>query len=165
MSEADQIVHVSSDDTKSHGLPPVSITVDARSAAMSVRLFPAKDVYLQMSGPPGAPLVVMIWDCTGLPTDPEAVVRAKYVPTWSKAIEIGSTDRGTVFGADRSGVTFATGSGHGRIAWFGFVLEYPVGNVLVTLGVGGRDPERVTAADVLSNSSIKTVLATLQIRP
>src|SRR5262249_40357867 len=84
---------VSAQDAKHRGIAPLTVRVDARGAGMSLRLFPTKDSYLALNGPPGAPIAVVFWDCTSLPFDLEAAVRAKVVPPWTNSMETIGRDR------------------------------------------------------------------------
>jgi hypothetical protein len=158
-----QNVEIGVDEAVRRGLSPMRIRVDPRAASMSSRTFPANDVYLKLSGPPGGPLLLMIWDCKGANDVDAALIRSKFVPAWTTELEVGIADRAHVLGRERAGLTFATGSGIARTAWFGFLLTCGAGHALITLGVGGRDNVRVPAADVVSNPAIKRVLETLTI--
>jgi len=160
---SNDVLKISADEARKRGLPGIAIEVDARSASMSAEVVSAKDLYLHLSGPPGGPLLLMIWDCTGCSTDVRAAIQAKFVPTWTRSIAFGQVDRARVMGDEREGMTFTTGEGFARIAWFGFLMERPAGLLLVTLGVGGRDPEPVPAVDVVSNPAIAKLLSSLKI--
>jgi hypothetical protein len=50
---------ISPEQAKERGLAPVSIRINARAAGLSA-LFPTKDVYLAISGPPGGANLIMI---------------------------------------------------------------------------------------------------------
>jgi hypothetical protein len=162
MSQSEWIT-ISPEQAKARGLPPISIRIDARSAGLFGDVFPTKDSFLAVSGPPGGPLLITIWDCTGLPSDPETVIRAKLVPPWTKELEIGAEDHGVLLGSDRTGRLFFTGSGRARVAWFGVVVERPQGSLLLGVGVSGADPEPIPAADILGHRALKKALETLQI--
>lgn len=159
----DQSVEIHPSDLKQRGLPAVSIRVDAAAAGMSARLFPAKDTILALSGPPGGPLVLVIWDCTALATDVEAAIRARLVPPWTNALEVRHRDEGTILGAKREGMTFFTGSGLARIAWFAVLAQVREAQLLVAVGVPGSAPDDIPAAEVLSNPAIKKVVQSLQV--
>lgn len=159
------IVTVERDEAAQRGLPPVSIRVDARSAGMFARKFPDEDVYLKLNGPPGGPLLLMIWNCEQPTDDLASLVRSKLVPAWTSQFELGTQDSAHVLGAVRAGVTFATDEGIARTAWFGFRLDCGPAHLLITIGVGGRDNTPVAASEVLANSAIRKVLETLQIAP
>lgn len=163
MSATHELVEIAADEAAQRGLPPVTIRVDARAGSMSPRKFPTSDVYLKLNGPPGAPLLLMIWDCTGASHDEATLIRSKFVPAWTNELELAGTDRGTVLGVERTGMVFATGSGIARTVWFGFVLTRGAARLLITIGVGGRDNVAVSAAEVISNPAIKRVLDTLRI--
>jgi len=60
-------------------------------------------------------------------------------------------------------MTFSTGSGRARIAWFGVLVTVRDAQLLVACGVPGSDPEDVPAADVLSHPSIKMAIESLEI--
>lgn len=163
MSSQQKFVEIGVDEAVKRGLTPMRIRVDPRVASMSSRTFPANDVYLKLSGPPGGPLLLMIWDCKKANDIDAALIRSKFVPAWTTALELGTADRANVLGGERAGLTFATGSGIGRTAWFGFVFMCGAAHVLITLGVGGRDNVPVPAADIVSNPAIRRVLETLSI--
>lgn len=154
---------ISEADAKRHDLPPLSIRVDLAAAGMYARPFPAKDHYLILNGPPGAPIAVVVWNCTSLPDDDEAVIRARFVPPWARELELGAEDRGVLLGAEHTGRLFATGSGQTRACWFGVRAQRGATKVLVALSVGGHDGSSFTAADVLDNAMIHAVVATLRI--
>lgn len=163
MSQSNELVEIRGEEATHRGLPPVSIRLDARAGSMAPRKFPASDVYLKLNGPPGAPLLLMIFDCRGADRDDAALIQSKFVPAWTKELELGVADRAQVLGAEQTGMTFATGGGIARTAWFGFVVERGAARLLITIGVGGRDNVAVSAAEVVANPAIRRVLDTLQI--
>jgi hypothetical protein len=154
---------VNMDDARKHNLAPVTIHVDASAAGMSVRLFPTSGIYIALDSPPGAPISIIIWDCTEAHAEIEAAIRAKLVPPWANGLQIGVVDHGEVLGERRSGMTYATGAGRTRTAWFGVLVKREHATVLVSIGVGGKDGAQASAADVLGNSMIRAALATLSI--
>ena len=156
-------VEIGAEEVMRRGYGAVSIRVDAASAGMFPRLFPAKDTLLALSGPPGGPLVLVIWDCTSVGSDIEQAIRSRLVPPWTNALEIGKHDRGWMLGAQRDGMTFASGVGLARIAWFGVLVEIRERRILVAAGVPGSAPDEVDAAEVLSNASIQKAIASLEI--
>lgn len=158
-----EVVEIQAADLKQRGLPPVTIQVDAVSAGMSPRLFPARDAILALNGPPGGPLVLVVWDCTGLAPDVEAAIRARLVPPWTNALEIRHRDAGTILGERREGMTFFTGTGRARIGWFAVLVAVHDAQLLVACGVPGSAPEDIPAADVLSNPSIRRAVESLRI--
>lgn len=158
-----ELVEIQPDALTQRGIPPLTIRVDAASAGMSPRLFPAKDALLALNGPPGGPLVLVIWNCTGLAQDIEAAIRARLVPPWTSALELRHRDAATMLGERREGMTFFTGSGRARIAWFAVLVRVRDAQLLVACGVPGSAPEDVPAADVLSNPSIRRAVDTLHI--
>ncbi len=156
-------VVVNSKDAEKQGLAPITIRMDARSAGMGVRLFPTKDTYCAFNGPPGAPISIVIWDCTNLPHDVEAVIRAKLVPPWTNMLELGASDHGTLLGGERAGMTYATGSGRARMVWFGVLAKHNGATALVSVGVSGSEGRKVRAEEILSNAMIRAAVATLEI--
>lgn len=165
MSNTNDVIVISPDEASARGLQPVSIRIDARSAGLSGRKFPGSDVFLKLNGPPGAPLILMVWDCRGCDGNVEATVRARLVPAWVQSIEAVAADAAHLFGRDTSGISFVTGSGAARTAWFACMVVRGDYALLLTIGVGGRDMVQVPAAEVLSNSAIKRALETLVIEP
>jgi hypothetical protein len=156
-------VVMSADEARRHGVAPLTIRVDGYEASMGVRKFPMKDIYIVLDSPPGAPISVVVWDCTTLPGDLESIVRAKLAPPWITTLEVGAADRGAVLGAEHHGLTFATDAGRDRMAWFAVLAKRELATALVAFGVPGQDSKQASAADVLSNSMIQAVLATLAI--
>ena len=75
-----ELVEIQGEALRQRGFAPVTIRVDPASAGMSSRLFPAKNTILALNGPPGGPLVVVVWDCSGLAQDVEAAIQARLVP-------------------------------------------------------------------------------------
>lgn len=163
MSDANGLVEISADEAIQRGLPPVTIRVDARAGSMSARKFPTKDVYLKLNGPPGGPLILIVFDCTAGERDEAALIQSKFVPTWTNELQLGTSDTASILDAERTGLTFATGGGIARVAWFGFVIERGAARLLLTIGVGGRDNVAVPASEVVSNPAIKRMLETLRI--
>lgn len=157
-----KLVEVSPEDLKHQGYPPVAIRVDAAAAGMSSRMFPAKHTILALSGPPGGPLVVVVWDCSNLGPDVEGAVRARLVPPWTSALEVKHRDGAVLLGEHRDGVTFFTGAGRARIAWFATLVSVRDAQFLVGCGVPGASPDDVPAAEVLSNPAIKKAVESLQ---
>jgi hypothetical protein len=156
-------VLVSASDAISRGLPGLTIRVDARHAGMHARLFPATSIYAVLNGPPGAPIAISIWDCSDAPSNIETAIRAKFVPPWGRDLEIVSAGRASLLGGDQAGMTFTTGSGIGRMAWFGVLAKHSSGTALVAFGAPGSDGRIFTAQDVLSNPLIAKAVATLKI--
>jgi hypothetical protein len=159
---SDAPILVSADEALKHGLAAVTVRCDASAAGMYSRPFPMKDVLVALNGPPGGPLVVMIWDCTGLPIeDLESIVRAKLVDLAARPLEIIGPDRGYVLGHEQSGLRFRTGAGRMRIVWFAFIVERPGGTVMVGLGTSGQSDPPADATAILSNTAIKAAVGTL----
>lgn len=156
-------MEIQPDDLKKHGLQPLAIRVDAVSAGLSARLFPTKDAILALSGPPGGPLVLVVWDCTGLAADVESAIRARLVPPWTNALELRHRDEGILLGAQREGMTFFTGTGRARIAWFAALISVREAQLLVACGVPGSASDDVPAAEVLSNPAISKAVESLRI--
>lgn len=157
------ILEIRPADMKQRGLPPLTIRVDATSAGMSSRLFPAKDAILALNGPPGGPLLLVLWDCTGLDANVETAIRARVVPPWTNALELRHRDAATILGERREGMTFFSGAGRARIAWFATLVAAREAQILLACGVPGSAPEDVPAADVLSNPSIRAAVESLRI--
>jgi hypothetical protein len=158
-----QLVEIQPNDLKQRGHAPLTVRVDAAAAGMSARMFPAKNAILALNGPPGGPLVLVVWDCTDLPHDVESAIRARLVPPWTNSLELKHRDEGTLLGEQREGMTFFTGSGRARIAWFAVLVEVRDARLLLACGVSGSGPDDVPAAEVLSNPSIKRALESLHI--
>ncbi|MDB4959335.1 MAG: hypothetical protein JWO36_6904 [Myxococcales bacterium] len=156
-------VVVSPDDAVAHGAAPLEIRVDARAASMELRTFVLEDLYIAMSGPPGAPIGVAVWDCTRLPFDIETAIRSKHVPPWAKEVTLGHLEHADILDARQPGMTFKTGGGIALRACFGFLVKRPAGTALVALAVRGIENEMVSGAEVLSNSMIAKAIATLEI--
>jgi hypothetical protein len=153
---------ISAGESGQRGLARISVRCDVAAAGMYARPFPMKDVLLALNGPPGGPLVVMIWDCSTLETgDLEVVARAKLDDASAMPLEFGGPDRGVVLGQEQVGLTFRTGTGPTRIAWFAFLARRSGGTVLVGLGSSGRSDRPVSAAAILANSSIAAAVRTL----
>jgi len=160
----DDLVLVTAEQAAARGLAPISIRVDANAAGLFARPFPTPGVYLVLNGPPGGAIVLAIWDCSGLPPDPEAVIRAKLVPPWTSSVELGSRDQGFVLGANRAGMTFATGADLARIGWFGCIVEHGAGRAFVATGLSWRTTDPVSAAPLLAHASLAKAITTLDLQ-
>jgi hypothetical protein len=158
-----ELLEIHPDALTERGIPPLIIRVDATAAGMSPRLFPAKDAVLALNGPPGGPLVLVIWNCTGLLQDIEVAIRSRLVPPWTNTLELRHRDAAMVLGEHREGMTFFTGSGRARIAWFAVLIRVQDAQLLLACGVPGSAVEDVLAAEILSNPSISTAVETLHI--
>jgi len=155
---------VSREDAAAHGLAPVTIRCDAKAAGLYARPFPMKNVFVALNGPPGGPLVVMVWDCTSLgAVGLEAAVRATFVDAAAQPLDIVGPDHGRVLDANQAGLVFRTGSGRMRIVWFGFIAQIAGATVLVGLGTSGFHDPPASAEMILANSALAAAVRTLSI--
>jgi hypothetical protein len=148
---------------REHRLAPQTIHVDERAAGMTARLFPFKNIYLALNGPPGAPISLVVWDCTFVAGGAEAAVSALFVTPWARGLMLISQDAAYALGELQQGVTFSTGEDRARVASFGFRVATHTGSVLITCGVSGASSTPFSARDVMMNRMISTVVSTLQI--
>jgi hypothetical protein len=155
---------VSAADAAARGLARVTVRCDASAAGMYARPFPMENVLVALNGPPGGPLVVMVWDCTALgAVDVETAVRARLVDAAARPLEIIGADHGRVFDVEQSGLVFRTGSGRMRIVWFAFLAQRAGGTVMVGLGTSGYQDPPGDAAMILANAALSAAVRTLSV--
>jgi hypothetical protein len=154
---------VRAEDARQRGFAPVTIRVDARAAGLIPTLFPAGEIIINLSGPPGGVVAVAVASVKDASAALRDMIPASLQGWWSAAIEIGAEDRARISGEDRTGLMFYTGAGFGRVGWFGCVVSRPAGAVLVAIGVSARSGKPITVADIVANPSIASALATLDI--
>jgi hypothetical protein len=128
---------------------------------MWVRQFPTSDTYVALNSPPGGGGAIIVWDCTKLDGDVVAAIRAKVAAPWTNELALGVADRGVVFGAERTGMTYATGAGRARMVWFGILVKCAHATALVSFGVGGWNGADLGASDVLASGLIPAALKSL----
>lgn len=105
---------ISAAESKEHRLPPAAIAVDLGDVFMRSRKFPAKGVYASMSGPPGAPLGLLIQLVAEKLDDDEAWRRYAETIYEDAPPELGSVGEVELSGSKYPAITFTTGDANAR---------------------------------------------------
>jgi len=154
---------VRAEDAKQRGLAAVTIRVDARAAGLIPNLFPADGILVGMSGPPGGIVSIIVANVSDPSAELRETIRASLGSWLGEPTEIGPVDQAQIAGEVRSGLVFYTGAGFGRAGRFGTLVSRSGGTVLVAIGVSARSAAPVVASAIVSNPSIATALASLEI--
>jgi hypothetical protein len=166
-SRSRRMVVVEARDAAAKGLAAVTIEVDTNTSGMFARPFPGDDLLLLLNGPPGAPIIVAVWDSrkeVAEALDLETIVRTKLAPPWFSSLMIGTEEEAQVSGERLPALTFITGDGPERTAWFGVLLRRPGGEVLVGAGVAAGKAQAVSVDRIMANAAVGTAVRSLQIR-
>lgn len=101
-------IHVTLADSVKHNMPALGFTLDATGTALESSLFPDKDRYLGMSGPPGGPLGVHVSPAKDL----QGFVKSHYGS--KKGFEMGKSSSLKFAGETRPTLAFIAGVGFTR---------------------------------------------------
>lgn len=133
------VTEITASDAKAHGLPAFYFKVDTNGTTLTTTPFPEPGKYLIASGPPGGPLLAIVWAVEGTAADLDAVERAirlRFAEAWQQPLAIHQPGTVTIAGEDRPALAFSTGQGMRRTGWAGVIVSGSDGAVLVTLGRG-----------------------------
>lgn len=157
------MIEVKAEDAAARQLPPIGFSLDARAAGMEARLFSQPGQYLIASGPPGAPLLFMVW--TAAPGGADALAEAVQARFGGPHLVVGEACTFELAGAPRPALAFTTGAGMWMTAWCGVLVETTSGALFVALGVGS--PKPLPCAQIAAHPSLSILVRsfTLGARP
>jgi hypothetical protein len=167
VEDNDQMVQVSADESKEHGLPPIGMRVDATGTNLSLLKFPEPDKYLIASGPPGGPLLAIVWTTEEHESDAAAVeraVRKLFSNEWQKPLEIGAAGTVTLAGASRPALAFTTGQSLRYTGWCGTLVTAKAGSILVTFGITPNAGAKPACAEVLAEPNLAAFARTFSVQ-
>lgn len=151
---------VTAEEAQANGLAGIGFRVDPQvpgRVPLALKKFTQPDKYLIGSGPPGAPLLAMVWTADGREGDPSALeqaVRRHYVRPFHLPLVIGEPGEVMLGGHTRPALAFMTGQQLSRTAWCGVLVSGQAGSLLVTLGRGPGQAASMSCADVLAEPSL-----------
>jgi len=160
------LTEITADDAKAHGLPPCYFKVDTSGTALTVTPFPDAHQYLIASGPPGAPLLAIVWALESADADLAAVeraVRRHFAQPWQQPLALYEPATITIAYDDRPALAFSTGLGMRRTGWAGVIVQGRDGAVLVTFGRGIGDGTP-TCGEIIAEPSLAAFARTFALR-
>jgi hypothetical protein len=144
------MVEVKAADAKAKGLSAIGMRV--APGTLSVLPFPEPDKYLIASGPPGGPLLAIVWQTDQ--REVEAAVRAHFSQPWLQPLVVGDATTLDVAGATRPAVAFMTGESLRKTAWCGVLVGGASGTVLLTVGRAPGQAAATSCAEVIAEPSL-----------
>lgn len=156
-------IEVTADEARSKGLPGIGFRVDPKGTSLSLKKFPQPEKYLIASGPPGGPLLAMVWPADGLEGDVsviEQAVRRHFVRPFHQPLVIGEPGQVMLGGASRPALAFMAGQRLSRTAWCGVIVSGASGSLLVTLGCMPGHAESLSCAEVVAEPNLATFART-----
>jgi hypothetical protein len=166
--ESGSMIEVKADEAQGKGLPRFGFKVDPAGTPLELTKFPEPDKYLIASGPPGAPLLVLVWTSDEKEGDTAAVeraVRKHFAQPWQQPLVVGAAGSVTFGGGARPAVAFTSGQGAGRIAWCGVLVSAAGASVLVTLGRAPGQAAAMSCADVVAEPNLAAFARTFALVP
>ncbi len=160
------MVEVKADDAKEKGLPAIGMRVEP--GTLSVLPFPEPDKYLIASGPPGGPLLAIVWQAdarTGGAAAVDAAVRSHFAQPWQQPLVIGDATTLLIAGAKRPALAFMTGESMRKTAWCGVLVGGASGTVLVTVGRAPGQATAMSCAEVIAEPSLAGFVKTFALVP
>lgn len=151
------MIEVTAEEAQKKGLAGVGFRVDLRGTPMSAKKFTEPGIYLIASGPPGAPLAVIVYPADGREGDAAAVeqaVRRHHSEAWQQPLVIGQPGQVMLGGGSRAALAFMTGHSIEKTAWCGVLVGGKGGSLLVTLGRSPGSASTVSCAEVMSEPSL-----------
>lgn len=151
------MIEVKADEAKANGLPGIGFRVDPQGVPLSLMKFPEPDKYLIASGPPGAPLLAIVWQADGRAGDAAAIeqaVRRSYSKPFQQPLVIGEAGTVTIGGASRPALAFMTGQSMRKTAWCGVLVSGQGASLLVTFGRSPGQAASMSCADVVAEPSL-----------
>jgi hypothetical protein len=159
---------VTADEARALGLPSIGFRVDLAGTSMSGGKFPEAGKYLTASGPPGGPLLAIVWATAQRESHlgaVEAALREHFSQPWQQPLVIGTGGSVHIGGAPRPALAFMTGESLNKIAWCGVVLSTPNASVLVTLGRGPGYAAAMSCEEVLAHPSLAAFARSFTLLP
>jgi len=158
-------VAIAAQDSASHGLPPVGLTLQIPAGtALSAQKFPAATIYLNLAGPPGGPLGFSFERVEKAPADVAAwkTLASKRFAGEAPFTE-GSAAPITISGGARSAYACVTGSSNARTAHLLAILAAPSGPgaILVDVRTAAGSGPAPSPADIAAAQPVAAVLASL----
>jgi hypothetical protein len=150
------MIEVNADEAQARQLPRIGFRVDATGTSLSLGKFPDADKYLIASGPPGGPLLAIVWRAEEREDDlaaVERVVRRRYARPRDQLV-VGEAGTITLGGVERPALAFTTGQGRGRIGWCGVMATGAHASALVAFGRGVREGATLSCAEVVAEPSL-----------
>jgi len=163
-------VSVTPGSSKKHHMPPVSFSVDTKGTCFISTLFPDRDTYLILSGPPGGLLnvIFMPFSSTGdLERELKALATKRLAANSSPAPVFGRIRDVEIKGRQYMALPFIAGSGLARGNWTAIYIPKEGGSAsdfVILCGVSA--PEKDTVPDILktvADPDIGKVLRSLSI--
>lgn len=148
------MIEVRAEDAAARQLPPIGFSLDARAAGMEARLFAQPGQYLIASGPPGAPLLFVVW--TAAPGGAAALAQAVQARFGGPNLVVGEASTLELAGARQPALAFSTGAGMWTTAWCGVLVETPSGALFVAFGFGSQ--QRLSCAQVAGHPSLSRLV-------
>lgn len=167
-SEVSSMIEVKADEAQAKGLARVAFRVDPAGTPLMLRKFPEADKYLIASGPPGGPLLAIVWATDEREADGAALeraVRKHFSQPWLEPLEIGAPGNLTIAGASRAALAFTTGKQIGRTGWCGVIVPAQDAAVFVTLGRAAAPPATLSCEQVVAEPSLATFARTFELVP
>lgn len=162
------MIEVKAVEAQAKGLAGVAFRVDPAGTPLILRKFPEPDKYLIASGPPGGPLLAIVWATNERDADGAAVeraVREHFSQPWMQPLEVGAPGTLTIAGAPRAALAFTTGKGIGRTGWCGAIVPAKDAAVFVTLGRAAPPPSTLSCEEVVAEPSLATFARTFELVP
>jgi hypothetical protein len=167
-SEETSMIEVKADEAQAKGLPRIGFRIDPTGTPLSVHKFPEPDKYLIASGPPGGPLLAIVWTLDERDADAAALeraVRRHFSQPWQAPLELGAPGNLSIAGASRTALAFTTGQSLRRTAWCGAIVNGQGASVLVTLGRAPGPAASMSCADVVAEPSLAAFARTFALVP
>lgn len=167
-SQDGNMVVVTADEAHAKQLPRIGMRVDPSGTELRLTKFPEPDKYLIASGPPGGPLLAIVWTTDEREADTAAVERAvkkHFSQEWQQPLQIGEAESVSLAGAIRAALSFTTGQSLRYTGWCGAIVSTKDSSILVTLGrtpTGGSKP---TCAEVLQEPNLAAFARTFTVLP
>ncbi|MEW6277121.1 MAG: hypothetical protein AB1758_00760 [Candidatus Eremiobacterota bacterium] len=157
-------LHVTAQEARKHGLPPLGFRLDTRGSNMLAATFPDPSCYLRMSGPPGGPLVFEVLPASG---DLDATLKARFSQAGYSPVETGPASSVKFAGQPRKTRGLVTGQSHARTRWCCIWLE-PRGDrpaAVVLLGVAAGSGEADSGTDLVAHRFLAPLVASFELDP
>lgn len=152
------------------GLPPVGFSLSTADAAWTVRKFPGRGVFVQLSGPPGGPLSLSVQTYPRPRASGSTLLRwilARFSKPFHRPLTIQPTKRFAFAGLPRPAVSFTSGSSMARTAYCAVLVASattPPIEFVVLFGHGA--PRGQPDCDAIAkHPSVAPVLASFKLLP